>query len=124
MTDNQQQPSQNQAANSDAASGKQQQGQDFAMGSQSDNDAGEDRTARLASQITEHMEVIGADGAHVGTVDEVDGDRIKLTKSDSGVGAHAGHHHYLSLSQVSDIEGNQVRLSSSGANAYASEDEM
>ena len=35
-----------------------------------------------ASQIREHMEVIGADGVHVGTVDHVDGDRIKLTKAD------------------------------------------
>ena len=35
------------------------------------------------SQIKEHMEVIGADGVHVGTVDHVDGDRIKLTKKDS-----------------------------------------
>ena len=30
--------------------------------------------------IKEHMEVIGADGVHVGTVDHIDGDRIKLTK--------------------------------------------
>ena len=35
------------------------------------------------SQIKEHAEVIGADGVHVGTVDHVDGDRIKLTKNDS-----------------------------------------
>jgi len=33
--------------------------------------------------ISEHMEVIGADGVHVGTVDHVDGDRIKLTKKDA-----------------------------------------
>ena len=32
------------------------------------------------------MEVIGADGVHVGTVDHVEGDRIKLTKKDSGEG--------------------------------------
>ena len=32
--------------------------------------------------IREHMEVIGADGVHVGTVDRIDGDRIKLTKAD------------------------------------------
>ncbi|HCW59491.1 MAG TPA: hypothetical protein DHB48_00600, partial [Sphingobium sp.] len=32
------------------------------------------------SQIKEHAEVIGADGVHVGTVDHVEGDRIKLTK--------------------------------------------
>jgi len=30
--------------------------------------------------IKEHMEVIGADGVHVGTVDKVEGGRIKLTK--------------------------------------------
>eukprot|EP01035_Chromulina_nebulosa_P042799 gene42799-biopygen29116 len=36
------------------------------------------------SQIKEHAEVIGADGVHVGTVDGIDGNRIKLTKTDSG----------------------------------------
>ena len=41
------------------------------------------------SQIREHMEVIGADGVHVGTVDKVEGDRIKLTKADSGSKAAA-----------------------------------
>ena len=40
------------------------------------------------SKIREHMEVVGADGVHVGTVDKVDGERIKLTKADSGEGAH------------------------------------
>jgi len=30
------------------------------------------------------MEVIGADGVHVGTVDKVEGNRVKLTKKDSG----------------------------------------
>ncbi|MEO6717465.1 MAG: DUF2171 domain-containing protein [Novosphingobium sp.] len=69
------------------------------------------------------MEVIGADGAHVGTVDSIEGDRIKLTKSDSGVGAHSGHHHYLPLSQVSGVDGNQVRLMANGANEYGMEAE-
>jgi hypothetical protein len=66
-----------------------------------------------ASQIKEHMNVIGADGAHVGTVDHVDGDRIKLTKQDSG----DGKHHYVSVGLIADIEGDDVRLSASGANA-------
>ncbi len=79
--------------------------------------------SRFADQIREHMEVIGADGAHVGTVDHVDGDKIKLTKADSGEGLHEGHHHYLPLSQVADIEGNQIRLSASGAVAYGMESE-
>jgi uncharacterized protein DUF2171 len=39
-------------------------------------------------EIKEHMEVIGADGVHVGTVDKVEGGRIKLTKKDAGEGSH------------------------------------
>ncbi|WP_423141502.1 DUF2171 domain-containing protein [Parablastomonas sp. CN1-191] len=84
---------------------------------------------QFGDQIKEHMEVIGADGAHVGTVDSVDGDKIKLTKADSGAdiegaeGSHAGHHHFLPIGLVAGIEGNQVRLSASGANAYGMESE-
>jgi hypothetical protein len=73
------------------------------------------------SQITEHMEVIGADGAHVGTVDKVEGNRIKLTKADSG--SHQDHHHYISGGLVAAIEGNVVRLSASGASAALLEEE-
>ena len=38
--------------------------------------------------VREHMEVIGADGVHVGTVDHLEGERIKLTKAHSGGGKH------------------------------------
>lgn len=81
------------------------------------------------SQIREHMEVIGADGVHVGTVDRIEGDRIKLTKKDSGAqiegatGAHENHHHYISTGLVAEIEGNTVRLSATGANAVTFEQE-
>ncbi len=81
------------------------------------------------SQIEEHFEVIGADGVHVGTVDKVEGDRIKLTKKDSGAevvegeGAHSGHHHYISGGLVASVEGNQVRLSATAANAVQLEEE-
>jgi hypothetical protein len=61
--------------------------------------------------IREHMQVIGADGVPLGTVDRVEGDRIKLTKKDSGFGSHEGHHHYISRGLVADIEGDVVRLS-------------
>lgn len=70
------------------------------------------------SDIREHMEVIGADGVHVGTVDRVEGDRIKLTKADSGQGSHQGHHHYLSTGLVANVEGDKVRLSATAANAF------
>ena len=79
------------------------------------------------SQIKEHMEVIGADGVHVGTVDHVDGDRIKLTKADSGAGfeggAHQGHHHYISGGLVAEVEGNKVRLSANADVAVTFEEE-
>jgi hypothetical protein len=76
-----------------------------------------------ASKIQEHMEVIGADGVHVGTVDRVDGKRIKLTKKDSGEGAHKGHHHYIDVGLVADIEGRKVRLSANADVAVTMEDE-
>ena len=63
--------------------------------------------------IREHMEVIGADGVHLGTVDRVEGDRIKLVKADSGV-AHEGHHHYIPRGLVAGVEGDKVRLSANG----------
>jgi hypothetical protein len=75
------------------------------------------------SGIKEHMEVIGADGVHVGTVDKLEGHRIKLTKQDSGQGSHRGHHHYLSTGLVAGIEGDKVRLSASGANAFMFQEE-
>ena len=73
--------------------------------------------------IKEHMEVIGADGVHVGTVDHIDGDRIKLTKKDSGEGSHQGHHHFVSRGLVADIEGDQVRLSANADVAIMFEEE-
>lgn len=72
------------------------------------------------SRVKEHMEVIGADGVHVGTVDKVDGDRIKLTKQDSG--SH-NHHHYISGGLVATVEGDKVRLSANGDAAVLLEEE-
>ena len=73
------------------------------------------------SQIREHMEVIGADGVRVGTVDTVEGGRIKLIKADSG--SHAGHHHYIAGGLVATIEGDKVRLSANGDAATLLEEE-
>lgn len=84
----------------------------------------------LAQQIREHMRVIGADGVPVGTVDSIEGDRIKLTKNgpegESGAGfggSHSGHHHYLSLGLVAAVDGQTVRLSANGDVAYGMEEE-
>ncbi|CAN5358941.1 DUF2171 domain-containing protein [soil metagenome] len=75
------------------------------------------------SQIKEHAEVIGADGVHVGTVDHVQGDRIKLTKKDSGQGSHEGHHHYISGGLVAEVEDGTVRLSANADVAVTFEEE-
>ena len=42
------------------------------------------------TRVKQHMEVIGADGVHIGTVDRGENGRIKLTKADSGEGRHKG----------------------------------
>jgi hypothetical protein len=62
-----------------------------------------------ASEIREHMEVVGSDGGHVGTVDKVEGDQIKLTKKDDPDGS-GQHHHYLAIGMVASVEGDRVKL--------------
>lgn len=75
------------------------------------------------SQVKEHAEVIGADGVHVGTVDGVVGNRIKLTKKDSGQGSHEGHHHYIDGGLVATISNDTVRLSANADVALMFEQE-
>ena len=55
-----------------------------------------------AQDIKEHMEVLGSDGAHVGTVDHIDTmDRIKLTKSDPTSG---GQHHIIPIGWIDHVD--------------------
>ena len=75
------------------------------------------------TRIKRQMEVIGADGVHIGTVDRVENGRIRLTKADSGEGRHKGHHHFIDLGLVADIEGQKVRLSANAAVAVMFEAE-
>lgn len=62
---------------------------------------------RLLGMIREHMEVIGSDDEHVGTIDRIAGDRVILTKSDPESG---GVHHSLSCSEIDRVEGDKVIL--------------
>ncbi len=62
-------------------------------------------------QVQEHMKVVGSDGEEVGTVDHLDGERIKLTRDQSG------QHHYLSGESVAAVSDGQVRLSMPAAQA-------
>ncbi|MDR7038551.1 MULTISPECIES: DUF2171 domain-containing protein [Methylobacterium] len=59
------------------------------------------------SQIKEHADVVGSDGAHVGTVDHVEHGEIKLTRKDPDAG---GLHHFIPVDFVQSIDGNTVRL--------------
>lgn len=77
----------------------------------------------MLQKFQEHAEVIGADGIHVGTVDRVEKGRIKLTKDDSGEGEHEGHHHFIPLSLVAEIEDGAVRLSANADVAVSFEEE-
>ena len=63
--------------------------------------------------IREHMKVIGADGAPIGTVDRIEGNRIKLIRADSGIG-QSDHHHYIAKGLVAEVEGDTVRLTARG----------
>jgi hypothetical protein len=75
------------------------------------------------SKVREHMEVVGADGVHVGTVDKIDGERIKLTKADSGQGSHKGHHHYIPVSLIAEVQDDKVWLSANSDVATTFEEE-
>ena len=76
-----------------------------------------------STEIKEHMEVVGADGAHVGKVDHVESDRIKMTRKDEAHGVDRDHHHYVQLSAVASVDGGKVWLSATGANAAQLEPE-
>ena len=67
------------------------------------------------------MEVTGADGGHIGTVNRAEDGR---TKADSGEGRHKAHHHYIDLSLVAAVEGQKVRLSANAVVVVTTEEEQ
>ena len=84
-----------------------------------ESDFGDWRTRRqgkrqLLGSVREHMDVVGSDEEHVGTVDRVAGDRIILTRSDPDAG---GAHHSLPCSLIDRIEENKVILDCSAEQA-------
>ena len=71
-----------------------------------DREFGEWRSRRqeqraAIGRVTEHMEVVGSDGGHIGTVDCTRGDRIVLTRSDENAG---GIHHSIPCGWVDRVE--------------------
>ena len=66
--------------------------------------------------IKDHMEVIGCDGVHVGTVDHLEGrDLVKLTKDDADAG---NEEHFIPLAWVDHVD-EKIHLRQSGAEAKA-----
>jgi hypothetical protein len=63
-------------------------------------------TVTSHNRIREHMEVVCSKGMHLGTVDHVDGDQIKLTRRDS----EDGMHHLIPTSLVASVD-TKVHLS-------------
>lgn len=89
-----------------------QQNQFSSQGGQQQGGGASD--SRFSDQVREHMEVVDDSGQHVGTVDHVDGDRIKLSRKDSS----DGQHHYVQVSQIAGIEGDKIRLRERGDNDF------
>jgi len=57
--------------------------------------------------IRPRMDVVGSDGEHLGTVDHVEHNRIKLRRNDPASG---GQHHWLPQEMIASVDGNTVRL--------------
>jgi hypothetical protein len=70
--------------------------------------------SQFRSQIREHMNVVGPDGQAIGTVDRIEGERIKLTKNSPGSG---GEHRFLDLSDVAQVRGDEVHMAHGAKNA-------
>jgi hypothetical protein len=74
----------------------------------------EEDTSMNKEQIREHMEVLGSDGKHIGTVDHLEGEsQIKLAKKDVSAG---GKHHLIPLDWVDHVDEN-VHLKKTGQEA-------
>jgi hypothetical protein len=69
---------------------------------------------RTAGNILEHMEVIASCGMHVGVVDHIEGNSIKLTKSDANA---AGQHHFIPLDWVARVD-QHVHLSKNSEEVF------
>jgi hypothetical protein len=73
------------------------------------------------SSVNEHMEVLGSDGEHVGTVDKVRGDRIILTKGDADAG---GRHHSIPSRWIDSVDDKvKIRKTAEDAKAHWRDEE-
>jgi len=79
------------------------------------------------TDIKPGMQVVGADGVPVGTVEAVEDGRIRLVPVEPPEGedgaAHSGHSHYFDGGLVAEVEGETVRLSANAAVAMLLDEE-
>lgn len=60
--------------------------------------------------IKEHMEIVAADGVHVGKVGCLEGDRIMLVMHDDEHGVRVDHNRYLPLTEVACLDAGRIWL--------------
>ncbi|HYE26793.1 MAG TPA: DUF2171 domain-containing protein [Allosphingosinicella sp.] len=79
------------------------------------------RQRQMLGKASEHMEVIGSDGAHVGKVDKVRGDRLILARSDPSAD---GMHHSIPCGWIESVEDKVTlnRTAESAMEAWRNED--
>jgi hypothetical protein len=65
------------------------------------------RIMMFVGQIKDGQTVVGSDGGHVGTIDELSGQLLKLKKNDP---ESTGAHHYLDIGLVVAVEGDTIKL--------------
>ena len=70
---------------------------------------------QMLGTIKEHMQVFGSDEQPLGTVDNVRGDRVILTKADSP----DGQHHSINCAMIDRVEGDRVILDKKADEAKA-----
>jgi len=70
-----------------------------------------------AAAIGEHMEVVGSDGEHVGTVDHL---ALKLTRADSDEGVHR----LIPFDMIASVDDGKVVLNVTAEQAQAEADDL
>jgi hypothetical protein len=64
--------------------------------------------------LRDGQRVVGSDRGHVGTIDGIQGELIKLKKNDPSSG---GEHHFLDVDLINSVSPNEVVLSVPAAEA-------
>ena len=72
-------------------------------------------TGDFGMRLAKDMEVVGSDGQHIGVIDHVDGDMLKLKRLDPASG---GRHHLIAVTSVASV-GTQVIMKTTAQDVIA-----